>query len=135
MKMPKKIIEAAINGHPVSFYEPPHHEPDLPWVEGKRLLYSFAVKGCVRVSHSSLYGLTSRGGAAGDLICHCSAAGMCDVLDRRSGSATIGGRAFSAYTEALLEAVAAYGLTGEDFLKALDNAGGPIWRKAVEDME
>lgn len=141
MTRPAKLIcSKDINGRKVSFFSPPHDEPDYVWVDFEELALAFlpAAKATRMVqltqkSREGSKGITTalNGPRIAMIACHAVAQGFCMMIDHVSGQD--GGRggdrgpAFTDYCLASAEVEADYGhLTIQGYAVASENIGGPF---------
>ena len=146
MKRAVKLGEAAINGKQVSFFSPPHDEPDMPWVDHYELLCAFVpkkdakalVEKTRRFKDGAFVSVTARNGSRlVSIIPHAIAQGLLGALDdvngdtAEDGSWPEGGPRYSAYCLAAgVFGADNWPLSFEDMIHAFRNPGGPILRAA-----
>lgn len=91
---PRLLISADINGSPVSFFSPPHTQPDFPWVDIEELAAAFLDDGEAKrmVQHAQNFDRDKRPvttARSGDkivtIIPHAFAQGLCGAIDQWSG--------------------------------------------------
>lgn len=142
LKPASLITKVAINGKDVSFFTPPHSEPDFPWVDVAELASAVCHgdEAALLANAAYLYRpgghRTSATAVDGSricaIICHAQAQGLMGAIDQLHGFEKDDVRpAFDAYCFAAWEIVRThcqYGLT--DLLKAYSNVGGPFLRSA-----
>ncbi len=138
--MVKLIASADINGAPVAFFEPPHHEPDFLWVDGLQLARAFLPRAVADVLFEAVMRNPQRSGArrvrAGGrmvvLISHPITQGLCSAIDLSNGDGE-DGPAFNTYCRAAARLHQKHwplGLSG--LLAAAKNAGGPALRARTD---
>jgi hypothetical protein len=137
----KFVGSRVINGATVSFFTPPHDEPDLLWVDFVQLARAFLPEeDAVRfLRHSRNFGLDGATPAAtarrGDeivtIVSHPVAQGFCGYVDLRNGVKVSdddwgGGPAGVAYAVAMGTAQNEFApMSFEQMGAAFHNAGGP----------
>ena len=136
--MTRKLGEAEINGKAVSFFAPPHSEPDLPWVDVLQLAKAFlptaAAKRMVKHSQDFTPGqravVTVRDGARiTTIMCHSMAQGLTGAIDQWNSHTGEEGPAFQAYCLAAgVLAADRWPLSFEELFAAVKNTGGPFMR-------
>lgn len=127
-----------INGKKVSFFTPPHDEPDLPWVSHSELLKAFlsevdAAKAAAETRRYKDEGLVAFAAKSDrkvvNIIPHLIAQGLCEALDRWNGHVGGDGPAFPVYCNAAADfARAEYPMSLDYMNAAVKNNGGPILR-------
>lgn len=141
--MTRLVATWPINGQSVSFYEPPHHEPDLLWVDGQQLAAAFLDPDAARILFQMTQRHPERSGAqrvrSGDrlvtIMCHPMAQGMCMAIDEVNGHPE-DGPAFDAYCRAAAKVHQKHWrLPLDGLFAAFHNAGGPVLRKTESDDE
>ncbi|MDX3930237.1 MAG: hypothetical protein QHC90_31245, partial [Shinella sp.] len=89
--MKKFVGTAQINGKPVSFFTPPHSEPDFLWVDIEELAKAFlprsAARKLLKMSHefdrNNRPVTTARAGdRIATIMCHAMAQAMCGAIDQ-----------------------------------------------------
>lgn len=146
MKRAVKLGETTINGRQVSFFSPPHDEPDMPWVDHYQLLRAFVpkrdakalVEKTRRFKDGAHVSVTARNGSRLiSIIPHAIAQGILSALDDMNGDKTKegewpeGGPCYSAYCLAAgVFGADNWPLSLEDMVHAFKNPGGPILRAA-----
>lgn len=144
MKRAEKLGEATINSKQVSFFTPPHDEPDFPWVDAYELARAFFPKAKAkeitertkRFSKRASAVRTAKNGAKVSIImCHAMAHGLMMVVDFENGfrgkDEDDTGPAFQEYSIAAGRIAAdKLDMSFEDMLHAFKNPGGPIMRAA-----
>lgn len=140
---PSLLILADINGHPVSFFSPPHTAPDFPWVDVEELAAAFldaeAAKRMVQHAHNfdrdSRPVTTARNGdKIATIIPHALAQGLCGAIDQRNGfvgkDEDDSGPAYDAYCRAAGHAMADHWpLDLDQLIHAFRNPGGPFLKE------
>lgn len=130
-----KLATAEINGKSVDFFEPPHMEPDFPWVDVFQLARAFLSKGAARAMLKNAKGFDGGKSAPtltcdGVLVtiqCHAMAQGMCGGIDNVKGNYDEDGPVFKAYTEAAgIILMNHTDMTPDEALEAFNNPGGPF---------
>lgn len=143
MTIPKLLARADINGQSVSFFSPPHAEPDFPWVDIEELAGAFLdAEGAKRmVQHVHNFDRDHRPVATaqnGDRIAtiapHAIAQGLCQAIDQWSGFVANddedNGPAFWAYcAKAGVIAADHWPMDFADLIHAFKNPGGPFMRE------
>lgn len=128
-----KLAAAKINGKKVDFYEPPHMEPDFPWVDVFQLARAFLPKGAARAMLKNAEGFdggksvltVTCDGALVTIQCHAMSQGMVMAIDGHGED----GPAHKAYAEAAGSIlVANTDMTLEETLEAFHNPGEPFTR-------
>lgn len=138
----KLLTQAEVNGRLVSFFSPPHMEPDFPWVDVEELARAFlprpAAKRMVRHAHdfdrSNRPVTTTRNGdRIVTIMPHAFAQGLCGAIDQWNGFVEKDpddtGPAHDAYC-AVAGRVAAdhWPLEIDQLIHAFKNPGGPFLR-------
>lgn len=138
----RKLGEATINGKAVSFFSPPHDEPDFPWVDVYELARAFVpkpkakelVERSKRFSKGPSAVSTARNGAKVSIImCHAMAHGLMMTIDFGNGwrKDDENGPAFREYSTAAARMAAdKMDLSFEEMAHAFQNPGGPFLRNA-----
>jgi hypothetical protein len=145
MRIKSKYVNSAeINGRMVSFFTPPHDEPDFFWVDVEELARAFLPRAAARkmVKHSQDFDRTNRAaetaahnGKIVTIISHPLAGGLCGAIDQLNGYQDSeedewgGGPAFLAYTKAaatIMQGHSSGGIPG--LIAAFKNQGGPNLR-------
>ena len=91
-----KLGTTTINGHEVSFFEPPHKDgPDFPWVDVKELAGAFLPPEATArmVKHAQQFGgdgprvvsVTRNGDDIATIVPHALAQGLCGAIDNWNG--------------------------------------------------
>ncbi len=137
-----------INGKPVSFFSPPHSEPDFLWVDVEQLAGAFlpsdAARRMLSMSHDfdreSRPVTTARAGdRIATIMCHAMAQGMCGAIDEAlhnyvKGDEWGGGPSETAYCIAAGRMMAEHHTLPFDLIgKAFHNQGGPFLRNLREE--
>lgn len=137
--MTKKVGEATIRGKQVSFFAPPHSEPDFLWVDVEELAVAFLPEADAKrmVSHAQQFDPDNRavvtaknGDRLATIMCHAMAQGLCGFIDHLNGDAREHGPAYKDYCLASADMEDEHGtLSGlADIIKATRNNGGPFMR-------
>lgn len=137
-----------ISGKPVSFFTPPHDEPDFFWVDVEELAKAFLPRDAARrmVKHAQQFGKDCRpattaanGGRIATIICHSMAQGLCGAIDHWNGHGTMDGEgpAYRAYCFAAAQIESDKGALNsfEDIIAAHRNLGGPFMRSVKSELE
>jgi len=135
-----------IKGKPVSFFSPPHDEPDFLWVDLEELAKAFLPDDAAirMVKHSHNFGMVNRpteAAVCGDkivtIVPHPMAQGFCAFIDHENGHIELNeeewslGPANLAYVRAFADAHKKYMPLGFNGLfAAYSNQGGPYMRGA-----
>jgi hypothetical protein len=132
----KKLTTASINGHDVDFFEPPHTEPDFPWVDVLQLARAFLpeepatlmLKSTQRFDDGKTVKTIPIEGRLTTIMCHAMAQGLCGAIDQIS-DIDEDGPAFKAYC-AVAGRVATehWPMPIGEMLEAFHNQGGPFLR-------
>ena len=136
------LARAAINGRLVTFFSPPHAEPDFPWVDVGELAAAFLDPGAAKrmVEHTHKFDRNSRpmvtvrnGDKIATIIPHAMAQGLCGAIDEVSGFIPDhdddNGPTHDAYCAVAGRIAADYWpLSFEDIFHAFKNPGGPFLR-------
>lgn len=87
----KPVGQQLVNGHPVTFYTPPHPFPDLLWVDAYELARAYfdhekakeseAIAVDMRMDGERVTGTTRNGDRVVTLIPHAMAQTLCDAMD------------------------------------------------------
>lgn len=141
--IPRFLATADINNQSVSFFSPPHTEPDFPWVDVEELAAAFldveAAKRMVRHAHNfdreSRPVTTARSGdKIATIIPHAFAQGLCGAIDQWTGF--VGqeeddtGPAHDAYCAAAGRVMADHWpLELDQLIHAFHNPGGPFLKE------
>jgi hypothetical protein len=138
----KFLATAQINGKPVSFFSPPHREPDFLWVDVEELAKAFLPRSAARkiVKLSQKFEtenrLARRGTRVCTIICHAMAQGMCGAIDQilndyvKSDDEWGGGPCETAYCIAAGKMMADhFPLPVTEIGRAFHNQGGPFMRE------
>lgn len=134
------LTRADVNGHPVSFFSPPHAEPDFPWVDVEELAGAFLDAEAAKrmVQHTQNFDrenrpmtTTSNGDKIVTIVPHALAQGLCGAIDQWNGFVLEGedgaGPAHDAYCTAAGHVAAEHWpLELEQMLHAFRNSGGPF---------
>lgn len=134
-----KLASATINDRKVDFFEPPHPEPDFPWVNVHQLAKAFVSKGdalaCLKVAQKFGEGTKtiSHNGGLVTIACHALAQGFCAAWDCKNGFAPDeDGPIFKAYVTAAAKlCVDERPMEFEETIHAYHNPGGPFARKIL----
>lgn len=137
--MANKVGEATIRGKQVSFFAPPHSEPDFLWVDVEELAKAFLPRAVARrmVKHAQQFSPGHRAVVAvknGDriatIMCHAMAQGFCGFIDYQNGDGRdMEGPAYAEYCVAAAKIEADHGaLSFDGIFKAFHNNGGPFMR-------
>jgi hypothetical protein len=141
---PKLLTRAEINGRPVSFFSPPHSEPDFPWVDVEELASAFldgeAAKRMVQHAHNfdrdNRPVVTAKNGERiATLIPHALAQGLCGAIDQWNGFVEKDeddtGPAHDAYCRAAGHVAADHWpMSIDQLIYAVRNPGGPFLKGA-----
>lgn len=142
MKRAEKLGEVTINGKQVSFFSPPHDEPDFPWVDVYELARAFTpkhrakriVEQTKRFSKGPSAVRAAKNGSSVTLImCHAMAHGLMMALDFEAGHRGDDeeGPAFIEYSrKAGVFFADNFKMSIEEIVHAFNNPGGPIMRAA-----
>lgn len=146
MPKPSKLLtRAMIDGKPVSFFSPPHDEPDFPWVDAEELASAFLdAEAAARLTqHAQAFDGENRtvatavnGDRIATIICHAMAQGLCGAIDHWNGHAPSedGGPAAKAYgIAAAVTAADHWPLSFPDIIAAFHNNGGPFMRSMRDE--
>lgn len=133
-----------IKGKPVSFFSPPHEEPDFLWIDLEELAKVFLPDDAAirMVKHSHNFGMANRPTEAavrGDkivtIVPHPMAQGFCAFIDHENGHVVLNeeewnlGPANLAYVRAFADAHSKYmPLEFDGLFAAYRNQGGPHLR-------
>lgn len=138
------LTRAEINGKLVSFFSPPHTEPDFPWVDAEELAAAFldadSAKRMVEHTHAfdrqNLPVTTAQNGdRIATIMPHAMAQGLCGAIDQWNGFEAAddddNGPAFNAYCRAAGVAAADHWpLSFDQMMHAFHNPGGPYLQGA-----
>jgi hypothetical protein len=139
----KFLAKASINGKGVSFFTPPHDEPDFVWVDIEELALAFMpeadAKRMVAAAQTFVPGhravaTVANGPRIATIASHVMAQGFCGMIDHLNGHTNVreeglNGPAFTDYCLASADVEADHGtLSFEDIGKAFRNSGGPFMR-------
>lgn len=141
-KVKSKFVNAVeINGKMVSFFSPPHDEPDFFWVDIYELANAFLSNDAAQtlVNHAQNFDRTNRAaetaahnGRIVTVISHPLAHGLCGAIDGWNGHTDAlegewgGGPAFLAYSVAAADIMRGhYGGGFSELMAAFKNQGGP----------
>lgn len=142
--MSKKVAEATIRGKQVSFFTPPHNEPDFLWVDMEELARAFVLEEDVSrmVDHARklnpddrVYATARNGDRIATIVCHAMAQGFCGFIDHLNGYSgnDMQGPAHTDYCFAAAEVEGDYGAHSfEGIVAAFNNNGGPFMRDLRE---
>jgi len=137
-----KVGEATIRGKQVSFFTPPHDEPDFLWVDMEELAKAFVPRRDVKrmVEHARgfssdarAYSTARNGDRIAIIVCHAMAQGFCGFIDQMNGHGRkMQGPAYNDYcfASAHMEIEHAPKRTFDDIMAAFHNNGGPFMRNA-----
>lgn len=143
MSAARLLIKASVNGREVSFFTPPHDEPDFLWVDIEELAGAFLdPEGAKRmVQHTQNFDRDRRpmttaqnGNRIATIVPHAFAQGLCGAIDQWNGFVRDDEEddAGPAHQEYCLVAgtVAAehWPLSFEEIFHAFKNPGGPFLR-------
>lgn len=136
MNSPKFLASVEINGRIVDFFEPPHEEPDFPWVDAFQLARAFLPKAVAyqQLGLAQQYGqgtkAISHDGKIVTIMCHAIAQRMCSFLDCKRGcDIEEDGPVFNAYSKAMGSIVSEHvDMSVEDISYAFRNSGGKYMR-------
>lgn len=141
----KFIAAAEINGKQVSFFSPPHNEPDFLWVDVSELAKAFLPRDAARkmLKLSQKFEqenrLARKDGKIVTIMCHAMAQGMCGAIDQtlhgyvKGGEEWGGGPSETAYCVAAGRMMADHHpLPFSELGKAFHNQGGPFLRDLRE---
>lgn len=141
LKPAKFLVHAAVNGKQVSFFTPPHDEPDFPWVDVEELTAAFLdEEAAARMAqHAQAFDRENRavatarnGNRIATIICHAMAQGLCGAIDQWNGHSDDDddeGPAHRAYCLAAgLTASKHWPLDFKGMFAAFSNVGGPFMR-------
>lgn len=145
LKPAKFLATSQINGRPVSFFTPPHDEPDFLWVDVQELTKAFMDDEAAArmVQHAQAFDPDNRAVATavnGDriatIVCHAMAQGLCGAIDLWNGAVLDEdehGPAHSEYSFALATTANQYApLDFHEIIAAYKNVGGPFMRSMRE---
>lgn len=136
----KFVASIEINQKPVSFFTPPHDEPDFLWVDIEELAKAFlprsAARNMVKLSHKfeTETQLVRHGTRVRTIMCHAMAQGMCGSIDQTlhgyvKSDEWGGGPSETAYCIAAGKVMAAHSpLPITELGRAFHNQGGPFMR-------
>lgn len=142
LKSAQFIASVEINGKSVSFFTPPHSEPDFLWVDVLELINAFvplddavALTNAVRLYRldgSSPFATAINGDRITTIACHSIAQGLCDAIDKSNKQKRKhGGPAFNAYSSAAAHTAIEHSNLGfAGMFEAFGNVGGPFMRSA-----
>lgn len=138
-----KLGTIEVNGSTVTVFEPPHHEPDFPWVDVEELAGAFLPRAEARritkLTHgfsvhegSRTHTVVRNGDRVATIICHAMAQGLCGMIDHKLGHEADdfgGGPAFETYCLAFGRFAADHWhLSFEEMSHAYHNPGGKFMR-------
>jgi len=126
----------------VAFFEPPHTEPDFPWVDTMQLAAAFLpgdaaaimLKNTQRFEDGKTVVTIRDGDRLTTIMCHAMAQGLCGAIDAVNGTSEEDGPAFMAYGRAAAQVAKEHwplGLAG--MIEAFHNVGGPYLRDGDGD--
>lgn len=137
------LARTDINGQQVSFYSPPHSEPDFPWVDLEDLASAFLEGDAAKrmVQHAHNFDRDNRpmttvrsGDRIATIVPHALAQGLCGAIDQWNGF--VGkdeddtGPAYDAYCRAAGHVAADHWpLDLDQMVQAVRNPGGPYLRE------
>lgn len=141
--IPRFLARADVNGKSVSFFSPPHAEPDFPWVDVEELAAAFleteAAKRMVQHAHDfdrdNRPVTTARNGdKIATIIPHAFAQGLCGAIDHWNGFAEKDeydtGPAHNAYCQTAGHvALDHWPLDFDQLIHAFHNHGGPFLKE------
>ncbi|WP_314712913.1 hypothetical protein [Sphingobium yanoikuyae] len=136
------LARAEINGKLVTFFSPPHAEPDFPWVDVEELARAFLDDGAAKrmVQHAQNFDRDNRpvttaqnGDRIATIIPHAFAQGLCGAIDQWDGfipdEEEDNGPAHWAYCGVAGRVCADHWpLSFEQIFQAFNNQGGPFLR-------
>lgn len=139
------LTRAEVNGELVTFFSPPHTQPDFPWVDVEELAAAFlgadAAKRMVPHAHNfderhRLVATAPNGDRIATIVPHAFAQGLCGAIDRWNGFVPADrddrGPTHWAYCAVAGEvAVDHWPLSFEDIIKAFRNPGGPFLKGGI----
>ncbi|AYD02225.1 hypothetical protein [Neorhizobium sp. NCHU2750] len=143
MTKSKFLATAEINGKPVSFFTPPHDEPDFLWVDIEELAGAFLpeadAKRMVQHAQNLFPGQRSvatatNGDRIATIACHSMAQGFCGFIDHLNGhnveeDGAMHGPAHIAYCFASADMEIEHRPKSfEEIFAAFKNNGGPFMR-------
>jgi hypothetical protein len=144
MKIKSRLVGFyEINGKPVSFFTPPHDEPDFLWVDVAELANAFLPPDAadLMLKHAHDFDRENRpvatalkGEAIVTVMCHAMAQGMCGAIDQAGGYHKAedewgGGPVETAYSVAMGRMMYDHWrLPISELGRALQNQGGPFMR-------
>ncbi len=137
------LTQADINGRQVSFFSPPHTEPDFPWVDVEELAAAFLEPDAAKrmVQHTHNFDRNNRpvttarhGDKIATIIPHAFAQGLCGAIDQWDGFVKKDedetGPAHDAYCRAAGHVAADHWpLDLDQLIHAFHNPGGPFLRE------
>ncbi len=135
-----KLGDITINGKTVSVFEPPHADPDFPWVDVEELAKAFlprsAAKRMVRHVHqfdgdARRYATAKNGDRIATIICHAMAQGLCGAIDQWNGSTEDEGPAHRQYCLAFGVFARHWPMSFEDMFHAFAHPGGQFMKDAT----
>ncbi|MEH3109005.1 MAG: hypothetical protein PGN22_02740 [Agrobacterium cavarae] len=147
MSNPAKFVGTAIiNGKDVSFFTPPHSEPDFLWVDVEELAKAFLPRAAARkmVALSQKFEqenrLAKKDGKIRTIMCHAMAQGMLGSVDQILHGYTKldeewgGGPSETAYCVAAGKMMYEHSrLPFDQLFKAFHNQGGPFMREMRDE--
>lgn len=140
------LTVAEVNGKPVTFFSPPHTEPDFPWVDVEELAKAFLPRSAAKrmVQHAHQFSrregrsctTAKNGNKIATIFPHAMAQGLCGAIDQWNGFVAKdeddNGPAHDAYCRVAGRVGADHWpLSFEDIFKAFNNPGGPY----LKDMK
>lgn len=147
----KFVGTADINGKPVSFFTPPHSEPDFLWVDVEQLAKAFLPRSAARrmLKHSHDFDRENRpvatarcGNRIATIMCHAMAQGLCGAIDQILHNYVAndddwgGGPSGAAYCLAAGQMMHDHNPLPIELLgKAFHNQGGPFLRSQRDKGE
>ncbi|VXD07568.1 conserved hypothetical protein [Sphingomonas sp. T1] len=137
---PRLLTNADVNGHQVSFFSPPHTQPDFPWVDIEDLAAAFLDTEAAKrmVQHAQNFDRDKRpvttarnGDKIATIIPHALAQGLCGAIDQWNGFVEKDegdtGPAHNAYCRtAGIVAADHWPLDFDQLIHAFRNPGGPF---------
>lgn len=148
MTQARFLATAVINGKDVSFFSPPHDEPDFLWVDVDQLAKAFLPRAAARKMLKLVHNFdrdnrpvtTARcGDRIATIMCHAMAQAMCGAIDQtvhayvKQDDEWGGGPSETAYSIAAGRMMAEHSpLSITDLGAAFHNQGGPFMRSLRE---
>ncbi|WP_454917448.1 hypothetical protein [Xanthobacter sediminis] len=146
--MSTKVGEATIRGKQVSFFTPPHNEPDFLWVDMEELARAFVPRRDVKLmveiarkfagGNARAYATARNEDRIATIVCHVMAQGFCGLVDRLAGyGEEEHGPAHTDYCFASADIEIKHGPKRgfEDIFAAFHNVGGPFMRGLKYDLD